>query len=114
MVMKIKINKKKRNFEVGRGKKITIKDVAKIYLKPNEQVTFVTSNRGNHDVTRKDWGFYATQSVNSRLKKNFKTALVINPLKRIFIMLVERNKIKNFKLYCKQENQKVLIWLDQI
>ena len=37
--MKIKINKKKRNFEVGRGKKITIKDVAKIYLKHNEQDT---------------------------------------------------------------------------
>ena len=69
--MKIKISKKKRNFTVGRGKKITIKDVAKIYLKPNEQVTFAASNRGNHDITRKDWGFYATQSVNSRLKKKF-------------------------------------------
>jgi len=114
MVVKIKINKKKRNFEVGRGKKITIKDVAKIYLKHNEQVTFMTSNQGKHDVTRKDWGLYATQSINSRLKKKFKTALVINPLKRVFIMLVERNKIKNFKRYCKQENQKVLIWLDQI
>ena len=41
----------------------------KIYLKSNEQITFVTDNFSKHDVTRKKWGFYGTQSVNSRLNK---------------------------------------------
>ena len=112
--MRIKINKKKRKFEVGINKKIIISDLAKIYLKPNEQVTFLSDNFSRHDVVRKDWGYYATQSVNSRLKKKFKTALVINPLKRIFVMIVEKKHFKKFKKYCKEENQKILIWLDQI
>ena len=112
--MRIKIYKKKREFAVGINKKITLKDVGRIFLKPNEQITFVTKNGSKHDVTRKKWGFYATQSVNSRLKKNFKTAIVINRLKRVYIMLVERKYLNEFKKYCKIENQKILFWLDQI
>lgn len=112
--MKITINKKPRNFEVGRNKKTLISDVAKIYLKPNEQVTFITKDFAEHDVTRKDWGFYATQSINFRLKNFFKTALVMNSSKRLFIMVVEKRYLKKFKNYCKNEKQKLLIWLDEI
>ena len=112
--MKNKINKKKKKFKVGLSKNIIISDLAKIYLKPNEQVTFVSDNFSRHDVTRKDWGYYATSSVNSRLKKKFKTALVINQLKKIYVMLVEKKHLKKFKKYCKEDNQKILIWLDQI
>ena len=78
--MKIKIKKKPRKFVVGINKKIQLSDYGKIFLKPNEQISFITENFSTHDVTRKKWGFYATQSINARLKK-FKTALVINPLK---------------------------------
>jgi hypothetical protein len=112
--MKIKIRKKKRKFLVGIKKKIYLNDVGKIYLDDNELITFVTKNLSKHDVVKKDWGFYATQSLNSRLKKRFKTALVINPLKRIFVMLVEKKFMKKFKNYCKQENQIILCWLDEI
>ena len=38
--MKIKINKKVRKFKVGLSK-IILKDLGKIYLNKNEQVTFV-------------------------------------------------------------------------
>jgi hypothetical protein len=112
--MKIRINKIQRKFEVGVHQKTLINDVAKIYLKPNEQVTFVTKDFGQHDVTRKEWGFYATQSINFRLKKFFKTALVMNSLKRLFIMIVEKRHLKKFKSYCKKEDQRLLIWLDEI
>lgn len=112
--MRIKKRKKPRKFLVGLNSKIQIKDCADVYLNFNEQISFVTKSLGRHDVTRKEWGFYATQSINSRLKKKFKTALVINKLKRIFIMLVEKKYIKKFYKYCKQENQKVLIWLDKL
>ena len=80
----------------------------------NDQISFVTQNGAIHDVAKKDWGFYATQSVNSRLKKNFKTALVINEDKKIYILLVEKKKIYQFKKYCSEEKQKILIWLDEI
>ncbi len=112
--MKIKKRRKPRKFSAGIFSKIQIKDCGEIYLNPNEQISFVTKSHAKHDVTRKDWGFYATQSINSRLKKKFRTALVINKLKRIFIMLIEKKYIKKFNKYCKEENQKVLIWLDKL
>lgn len=111
--MKAKIKKKPRIFKVGKDKKIKIKDYGKILLSPDEQITLVTKDLSKHDITRKSWGFYATQSVNKRLKKRFKTAVVINQQKKIYIMLVEKKYKKNFDKYCKEENQKVLFWLDE-
>ena len=110
----MKFKKTKRIFFAGLFKKIKFNDVGKIFLKKNELVSFVTENNSEHDVIRKDWGFYATQSVNSRLKKNFKTALVVNPQQKIFIMLVEKKFINKFKKYCKNEKQKVMCWLDEL
>ena len=114
--MKIKLKKNPRKFIVGMNKKNKIKlfDCGQILLKPNEQISFVTESLSTHDVTRKKWGFYATQSINSRLKKRFKTAIVINQINRIFIMLVEKKHLKEFNKYCKTENQRVLIWLDDL
>ena len=63
-----------RPFVVGIKKKLTIKDMGTVYLAPNEQLTFITENKNRYDVGRKNWGFYATPSINSRLKKEgFKT-----------------------------------------
>ena len=89
--MKIKLNKSPRKFIVGMNKKKKIKltDCGKIYLKPNEQISFVTQSHSSHDVTRKKWGFYATQSINSRLKK--KLYLI---LKLMFLFL---KKIKSLQ-----------------
>lgn len=112
--MKLKIYQKPRKFLVGIKKNIKLSDIGKIYLKSNEQITFVTDNFSKHDVTRKKWGFYATQSVNSRLNKKFKTAIVCNKKKKIFVMLVEKIFLKNFEKYCKEENQKVIFWLDEL
>ena len=112
--MKFKKNKIPRPFVVGIKKKLIIKDMGTVYLAPNEQLTFITGSKKKYDFARKNWGFYATPSINSRLKKEgFKTALVKNPLNRIFVMVVEREKMSKFRKYCKDQNQKILFWLDK-
>ena len=103
-----------RKFNVGIKKNITIKDVGEINLLSNEQVTFITRDKKKYDFCRKDWGFYATPSINYRLKKEgFKTALVKNRQNRLYIMIVDKKFISKFKKYCKVEKQTVLFWLDK-
>ena len=61
-----------RIFNVGKNNNISISDMGDIFLEPNEQITFVTENGDRHDFCRKNWGFYATPSINSRLiNENF-------------------------------------------
>jgi hypothetical protein len=106
--------KKPRNFNVGIKKNITIKDMGEINLSSNEQITFITQDKKRYDFCRKDWGFYATPSINHRLKKEgFRTALVKNSQNRLYIMVVDKKFIAKFNKYCKIENQKVLLWLDK-
>ena len=104
-----------RSFNVGTNNKIEIEDVGDVYLSPNEQLTFVTEESGaRYDFVRKDWGFYATPSINGRLKnEGFKTALVENLQGRIYIMVVELRHMARFDTYCRTERQKVLRWLDE-
>ena len=107
--MKIKKKKKPRKFKVNVGKKnIELKDTAEIHLKKNEQITFKYLNT-EYDVAKKDWGYYATPSINDRLKKfGFRTFLIKNKKSKIYIFLVHRNKMKSFRKYCKEDNQKIL------
>ena len=112
--MKFKKNKTSRSFIVGIKKKLKIKDVGTVYLAPDEQLAFVTENKNRYDITRKNWGFYATPSINSRLKKEgFKTALTKNPINRIFVMIIEKENMLKFKKYCKDHKLKILFWLDK-
>ena len=65
-------NKKKhssKTLEVGNKVKFNIKDCGSIYLKSDEQVTFKCEKGSEYDVTKKEWGYYATPSLNGRLKK---------------------------------------------
>lgn len=65
------IKKKIRKFKPSKNSAIVLKDCGKIILNDNEQVTFSERNKKNsdYDVTKKEWGYYATPSINSRLKK---------------------------------------------
>ena len=105
------IYKKNRKFKVGE-KNIVLKEVAKISLKKNELVTFF-NKKVQYDIVKKDWGFYATPSINSRLIKfNLKTCLIKSQkTKNIFVLLVEKNKIDKFKKYLKDERCKIVKWL---
>ena len=112
--MKIKIKKKPRIFFPREDQKIKIKDLGDIELMPDEQLTFVKESGARFDFVSKNWGFYATPSVNKRLKgENFKTAIVQNSKGNIYIMVVEIEKLFLFEEYCKMEDQKILEWLDE-
>ena len=103
-----------RVFTVGDTQSIEISDYGEVLLRPDEQLTFVTPSGSRHDFAAKDWGFYATPSVNGRLaKEGFKTALVQNEAGLLYVMVVEAERRDLFERYCAVENQNVLEWLDE-
>lgn len=102
-----------RKFEAGFEVKRIIKDCGRIELSPDEQVTFVTESGKEYDLTRKDFGFYATPSLNGRLKQfDLHAVLVKNRLDQFFILLVEKGKEALFDQYLKEEKMKVAAWMD--
>lgn len=104
-----------REFEVGYDVKGVIRDCGTMRLEPDEQVTFVTDDGGEYDLTRKEWGFYATPSLNGRLAGfNLRAVLVKNRIDRFFVMLVERGKEEAFDRYVRQEPLKIVAWLDTL
>lgn len=110
--MRVRLRKRPRVFTAG-GVKIS--DCGSVFLKPDELVTFVTPSGRRYDIAAKRWGFYATPSVNARLKKEgFRTALVRNGNGRYFVMLVEKNRIDLFKSYLKRQGSAVREWLDEL
>ena len=112
--MKIDLKAPPRKFKVGQADQIEISDCGDIELQANEQVTFITDTGPRFDFARKDWGFYATPSINGRLKREgFKTALVENQKGQIYVMVIESKKIELFNKYCQEENQTIIKWLDE-
>jgi len=103
-----------RKFRVGVGAQIEISDCGSIFLDSDEQVTFVMANGARHDFTAKSWGFYATPSVNGRLKdEGLKTALVRNAAGRHYVMVVSRERQAEFESYLAVEDNEVVEWLDE-
>ncbi len=106
--MRLKKNKKPRKFLVGLKKDIAIKDFGKVYLKPNEQLTFV-HKKSQFDIAKKNWGYYATPSINKRLKKyNFRTFITKNSFGHIYIKIVHKEKMKEFKKYLKRDKNRIV------
>jgi hypothetical protein len=103
-----------RRFTVGNAVKFDMKDCGTLALEPDEQVTFTTEGGAEYDVARKDWGFYATPSLNGRLEQfGLRGVLIKNRgTARYFVLLVERGREKAFDAYCEQENLAVIAWLD--
>ncbi|HZH28341.1 MAG TPA: hypothetical protein VEY95_14290 [Azospirillaceae bacterium] len=101
-----------RTFTVGNG--IEIHDHGNIRLAPNEQVTFLTQGGAEYDIVRKDWGFYATPSLDGRLEGfGLRGVLIQNrTTKRHFVLLVERGKEPAFETYLADEGLRVVCWLD--
>ncbi|WP_096701982.1 hypothetical protein [Magnetospirillum sp. 15-1] len=103
-----------RTFPVGNSVIFDMKDCGTLALAPDEQVTLVTESGGEYDVARKDWGFYATPSLNGRLEQfGLRAVLIVNRgTGRYFLLLVEAGKEELFDAYCRQENLAVVAWLD--
>ena len=105
------IKKKNRKFKVGISN-ITLNEVAKISLKSNEMITLV-NGKIEYDIIKKNWGYYATPSINSRLLKfDLKTCVIKSKItNNSFIILVLKNKKKEFNKYLKNEKCKIVKWL---
>lgn len=103
-----------RKFLVGAPPQITLSDCGSIKLNPDEQITFLTDKKNQYDIVKKEWGFYATPSLNGRLPSfSIKPFLVKNlDSGRFFILLLEKGKDNIFEEYCKNENIAVIAELD--
>ena len=110
--MKIKFRKKPRIFN---AKGCDIKDFGKIFLAKNEMVSLLSDSGREIDITAKSWGYYLGPSLNVRLvDAGYKAALVINQYNKIFIMVVDKEKIEEFKSYLKDnQDNRILCWLDE-
>ncbi|QCO19893.1 hypothetical protein D3869_32120 (plasmid) [Azospirillum brasilense] len=103
-----------RRFSVGADGTIEINDCGSLDLEPDEQVTFVTKTGAEYDLARKDWGFYATPSLNGRLAGfGLRGVLIQNRgTGRYFLLLVERGREDAFYTYLEAENLRIVHWLD--
>lgn len=110
--MRIEPNNPPRVFVVGDG--IPIRDCGTIALEANEQLTFLTESGAQYDVARKDWGFYATPSLDGRLAEFRLRAVIVqnHSTKKYFILLVEHGHEASFEAYLDSENLRIVSWID--
>ena len=103
-----------RRFTVGNSVKFEMRDCGRVTLCPDEQITLVTESGAEYDIARKEWGFYATPSLNGRLESfGLRAVLIRNTLTgRYFVLLVERGREDAFAAYMSQESLQVVSWLD--
>ena len=112
--MKQELHQPPRRFSPYPG--LNLNDMGDVWLAPDEQLTFRTSADAGNDIVRKDWGFYLTNSLNVNLRtQGFKTALVSSGTeeKRLYVLLVEVDKIEIFQTYLRQYGMKLAMWLDE-
>jgi hypothetical protein len=112
--VKFSLKEPPRKFEVGNAVRFMMSDCGSIALEPDEQVTLTTPAGGEYDVARKDWGFYATPSLNGRLLDfGLRAVLIRNVVTgRYFVLLVECGHEATFDAYVRQESLEVIAWLD--
>lgn len=103
-----------RSFIVGNDVRFEMKDCGSLTLAPDEQVTFMTESGAEYDVARKNWGFYATPSLNGRLTAfGLRGVLIRNSITgRYFVLLVEKGREPDFEAYLQQERCEIVTWLD--
>jgi hypothetical protein len=96
----MRIVKKSRTFKPGPGI-APIKECAKIQLVKNEQVVFL-SYGSKYDFCKTNWGFYASPSINGRLKnEGFKCFIITNKNKKKYFVVVNKSKISKFREFLK-------------
>ena len=103
-----------RIFKVGADdSKVKLSHVMDVALGPNEQITLKSENGGEFDICRKSWGYYATPSINNRLKHfGYKTCLVESSGRR-YLHLVEQGQIETYLEYLIDQDMEVISWLDE-
>lgn len=110
--MKTEFNDNPRKFTVG---EIEISDYGKIVLDENEMISMKTPNGSECDITAKVWGYYLGASLNGRMQQfGFKTALVQNSYNKLYINVVESDKLEEFNDYLEEQNSRIICWLDEL
>lgn len=116
--MKVTLIEPPRTFGVGR-RGGTLDHVADVELGHDEVVTFRTDSETEFDVTRKSWGYYATPSLNGRLREHgLRAALAVGVPRadgepeRMYLLLVEAGREEDFQTYIDAEHMRVVAWLD--
>jgi hypothetical protein len=112
--MRFDVKDPPRSFTVGNAGPIEMKDCGTLRLAADEQVTLVTESGAEFDVARKDWGFYATPSLNGRLEGfGLRAVLIQNrSTERYFVLLVECGCEASFARYLDVANLRIVHWLD--
>ena len=112
--MKVEPKDPPRVYDVGRTVIVQMRDCGTVHLAPDEQLTFKTESGAEYDLARKDWGFYATPSLNGRLQQfGLRAVMVKNLIGRFFVLLVEAGKEPLFEKYVAVEELQVIAWLDK-
>ena len=89
---------KARTFYPSSQSNIEIKIEAEVLLNNDEQITFKSRSNKSYDFVAKDWGYYVTGSINSRLKnEGYSIALVVNKSGRKYIMCVDNDLSDTFE-----------------
>lgn len=102
-----------RSYACGVDGAVVMHDVGRMTLAPDEQVTFTTPAGGEYDLARKEWGFYATPSLNGRLPRfGLHAVLVRNTRRQWFVVLVEEGGEEAFARYLADERLEVVCRLD--
>jgi hypothetical protein len=64
-------------------------------------------------VVRKNWGYYATPSINDRLVRfGLRGVLTKNELGKLYLMLVEKGLEDEFEAYIMAESITLIYWID--
>jgi hypothetical protein len=107
-----------RQFEVGYHGAM-LRHVANLELAADEVLTLVTDSGTELDVTRKEWGYYATSSLNGRLRDHGLRAVLAvgmpregEEAERMYLLLVEEGREDVFEAYLEAESMRVIAWLD--
>ena len=87
---------------------VVLKDCGTIDLLPDEQVTLI-ANRGQYDVVRKAFGFFATPSLNHRLPKYGLRPALVECGDRRYIVLIEDQA--EWDRYAAEFGYRVVEWL---
>ena len=104
---------KDRKFEVNNaGQTFELSHVMDLMLEADEQVTLVAEEGKEVDICRKDWGYYATPSLNSRLKKFGYRCCLVDSAGKKFIHIVDQNKMLSYQNYLDQQKMTIIMWLD--
>ncbi|RED52445.1 hypothetical protein [Aestuariispira insulae] len=110
--MKIYPKNEPRRFTI---KGVTISHVADINLDPDEMITLRRDDGSEYDVAAKSWGYYATPSLNGRLRdQGFRSVLVKNKSTgQRYVLLVREGQQSAFNEYLAHQDMKVLGFLDE-